>query len=305
MVNLRTLDLNLLVVFEAIYSAANISHASKKLGVSQPTISNSLARLRETLDDPLFVRSGRGVKPTPKATQMIGPVREALAMIEGGVKDGDEFDPVTTRRHFRILMIDLLEPLLMPSIIRRIQDHRSITLEALPIATTPFIEGLNDGSLDLVLSAFFGDAEDIVCEALVSSNLVMVARKGHPVVKDELTLEHFNTLGHIALIPQMRAMSRLEEELHRLKLERHVVYTVSKFWSFPHILATTDLIAIMPSGFAALAAKTQPLNIFPPPFEIPQQKVYMTWKKNRERDLGHAWLRGQIKQALAESLAAG
>lgn len=303
MTNLRHLDLNLLVIFEAIYATSNISHAATKLGVSQPTISNSLARLRQSLDDPLFVRAGRGVKPTPKAVQLIIPVRNALATIASGVAGGDDFDPATTKRHFRVLMIDQLEPLVMPGIIRLIQNYRSITVEALPLASTPIVENLSNGSLDLVLSAFVKDVDEIACEPISSADVVMVARKGHPVIKNELTLEHFQTLGHMALLLKIRAITRLEEELHRQKIERHIVYTVSKFWSFPYIIANTDLISLLPAEFAVLAAKTYPLNLFPVPFDMPHQQIYMTWKKDREYDAGHAWLRAQIRLAHAESLA--
>jgi DNA-binding transcriptional LysR family regulator len=120
---LGNIDLNLLVVFEAIYSGGSISRAGKQLGMSQPAVSNALARLRELMDDALFVRTRRGVDPTVKARRLIGPVREALGLIEGQLKSGRQFDLASYKRLFRILMFDPLEPIMLPSVLRQIAEE--------------------------------------------------------------------------------------------------------------------------------------------------------------------------------------
>lgn len=302
-VDLRKLDLNLLVTFEAIYTAGNISHAAKRLNVSQPTISNALARLRDTVGDPLFIRSGRGVAPTPRATGMIGPVRDALQMIQSGFGDDERFDPSTTRRNFRIVVLDMLEPILMPPLVRAVQDYRSVTLEMLPVMDFPIAEGLNDGSLDLALTTFDPQHGDIECEQVGAAKIVIVARKGHPRIKGEMTPALVSEIGHVALIPKIRALSRVDEVLRYAKIDRHIVYMVTRFWSFPHILANSDLIAMMPGDFAAHAALFYPLDIFPVPFEFPEQHIYMIWKKRHGLDPGHTWLREKIVEAYRESEA--
>lgn len=295
---LKNLDLNLLIVFEAIFSCGNISQAAKKLGMSQPTISNALARLRDALDDPLFVRAGRGVQPTPKAVSMIGPIREALQMIEGGVSGDEGFDPITSSRHFRVVIMDPLEPIILPPILNQLQAHKSVTIENLGFATTAINDSLNDGSLDLVIANFMAESQDTTCLPLAPAHLSVVVRKGHPQVEGQLTLELFKKLGHIALVPQMRSLSRIEEALRNQDFKRHVVYSVTKFWSFPHILASTDLIGIIPTSFAKVIALTYPIDIHPMPFEIPQEQFYMTWKTSRSNDPAHQWLRDQIIAAL-------
>lgn len=291
---LKGLDLNLLIVFEAVYSSGNISQAAKSLGMSQPTISNALGRLRDTLDDPLFVRAGRGVQPTPKAVTMIGPIREALQMIEGGVSGDEGFDPATSSRHFRVVIMDPLEPIILPPILQQLQAHKSVTIENLGFATTTINDSLNDGSLDLVIANFMAESQDTTCLSLAPAQLSVVVRKGHPQVDGELTLDLFKKLGHIALVPQMRSLSRIEEALRNLDFKRHVVYSVTKFWSFPHILASTDLIAIIPTAFAKIVSRTYPIDIHPLPFECPEEKFYMTWKTSRTNDPGHRWLRQEI-----------
>ena len=301
MSGLKNLDLNLLIVFEAVYSSGNISQAAKRLGMSQPTISNALGRLRDRLDDPLFVRAGRGVEPTPKAVQMIGPIREALQMIEGGVAPGDHFDPTTSTRHFRIVVMDGVEPIVMPHLIRQVQAHKSVTFENLAISNTPMSDGLNDGSLDLVIASFLADSHDTHCEPLGTPHLSVVARKDHPAIDGKFTLAHFQSLGHVALTPKLRALSRMEEGLRTLNIDRHVVYSVNKFWSFPHVLTTTDLIAILPTAFARIVSRNYPLALHELPFTYPEELVYMTWKTSRTNDPGHRWLRGEIVKALKQA----
>lgn len=299
MSDLRNLDLNLLVVFEAVYTTGNITHAATSLGLTQPTISNALSRLRETLDDPLFVREGKGVKPTAKAIGIITPVREALAMIQTSVSSGEEFDPETMPAHFRIVMLDQLEPVLMPSVVRQIEKYRMVTLEMLPIVSVDVPAGLRDRTLDLVTTPHFPEASgpEFETETVGEAKVVAVARKGHPDIDGEFTLEHFQNIGQIALINKLRSITRLDEYLHQLGIERHIVYMSSKFWSFPHILATTNLIGILPGDFAREAAKFYPLEVYPIPFEMPEQQIYQIWKSSRTNDPALKWLREQIRSA--------
>lgn len=298
MTRLKNLDLNLLIVFEAVYSAGNISRAATRLGMSQPTISNALRRLRDSLNDPLFVRYGRGVEPTPRAVQMIGPVREALQMIESGVAPGDHFDPRTSSRHFRVVVFDAMEPIIMPPVIRRIQDYRAVTIENLAVVGTPMSEKLNDGSLDLVISGFLRESRETQCEALTQVHMSAVARRDHPAISGELTLEQFQTFGHVALVPRVRALSRVDEALRRLDIRRHIAYSVTKLWSFPQILMTTDLIAILPTPFAKAVARNYSLSLYDLPFDYPEERIYMTWKTSRTNDPGHRWLREEVAAAL-------
>lgn len=302
MVSLRNLDLNLLIVFEAVFSSGSITQAAKTMNVSQPAISNSLNRLRDVLGDQLFIRGKGGVTPTPKAMQIIGPVRDALLLIQDGVVDDSGFDPTSMKRHFKIVLLDQLEALLMPGVIRQFQANKMITLENLPIATTPTVESLMDNSVDLVLSTFAYGPNELDCETIGSTNVVAVARKGHPEISGELSLEQFKSLNYVALIPRLRAMSKVEEELRHLGINRHISYTVSKFWSFPYIVANTDLLAILPDGFAEIAAKVFAIDIYPLPFPLETQRLYMTWTKDRAADPGHRWLRNCIRKTYLEGI---
>jgi DNA-binding transcriptional LysR family regulator len=270
--------------------------------VSQPTISNALARLRDALGDPLFVRAGRGVQPTPKSVQLIEPVRKALALINDGISDSRSFNPAADTRHFRIAVADMLEPVVMPTLVRRLQDNRTVTIEALPIfdKRTPS-QRLNDGSLDLVIGPYLADTSDAACHAIGVPRTVVVVRKDHPWIGETLTLADYERAGHVAVTPEIRATLLVDEVIRRQKIRRHIAYAVTKFWSFPHIIATTDLIGLMPLDFAVAIARFYPVRIHALPFDMPNsQAYYMTWKNSLSGDPSHVWLRGIVEEAFAE-----
>lgn len=297
MTNLRKFDLNLLVVFEAIYTSGNVSHAARSLGLSQPTISNSLTRLRETLGDQLFIRSKHGVEPTTLAIQMIGPVREALGIIERRVANIEDFEPAQSDRKFRIALLDNLEPILIPSVIHAIQQFKSVTLEAYPLATTDIADGLNNGTLDLAVTPYMSDLEETSCREIGAAGNVVVARRDHPRIKGRMTVELFQSLGHVGLIPKLRKLTKVDEQLRQLRISRHIVYAASKLWSFPYIVANTDLIGILPGDFAELATRSYPIVIHDLPFFLPEQHAYLVWKKGRELDPGLDWLISRLGNA--------
>ena len=163
------------------------------------------------------------------------------------------------------------------------------------------VDGLNDGSLDMVVATFVSKLPDIECDPLAPVDLVVLARKDHPKIRGTLDLKTFSSLGHVALPQNLRSLSRIDEYLYHHKVERHVVYTVLKMWSFPNIVANTDLLAILPKDFATVAAEIFSLDLYPVPFEVPTQQVYITWKKHRTNDPGHRWLREQVLSAYQQS----
>jgi len=295
--DLKKFDLNLLIIFEAIYSSGNISHAAKRLGMSQPTLSNSLTRLRDMTSDQLFTRAGKGVEPTPKAINMIGSVRAALQLIQEGLSEGGDFDPMRDSRHFRIVLMDQVEPVLIPEMVRQIQNYKNITFEMLPIAQEPVVESLNDGSIDLALVPHFPEAKEIEQETIGQAKVMMMARKGHPEIDGKITLEQYQRLGHIALIPKLRAMTRMDEYLRHAGIKRHITYTTSKFWSFPYMISNTNLIGQVPGDFAIEAARYFPVQVLPMPFELPEQQMFQIWKSNRTTEPSLVWLRNQIETA--------
>jgi DNA-binding transcriptional LysR family regulator len=303
-VNLRDLDLKLLVVFEAIYASGNISRAAEKLAMSQPAVSNQLARLRELLDDPLFARGRRGVEPTVKAQTMIGPVREALGLIGRQFGDATEIDLSTYRRTFRISMFELLEPMLMPPILNLIAENApGISIEG-SSPRPEFAQDILNGTLDLVCYAYPITSPDISVAPLAATEVVVIARRNHPRIGKTLDVETLGKLGYVALAADLRQTTMVDRDLLVHGIKRRVVYGVPRLWSIPAQVAATDLIAIMPRQFAAYLAPKFDLDVHEMPVKGPVQHMYMAWHIKTDGDPGHKWLREAMMAAAKERLGA-
>lgn len=300
-VNLKNLDLNLLVVFEAIYSTGNISQAAGQLAMSQPAVSNALARLRHLLDDQLFLRAKRGVEPTTKAKAIIGAVREALALIKRELGGEDAIDLVTYKRQFRILMFDPLDVIMMPPVLQRIiHEAPGISIECPPPFRTDFAKELLAGTLDLACYIYPLNTPDIVTVPVCPVEVVTIARRGHPRIRGTLDLDTFKTVKHVTLIPELRALTHLQKDVAANRFERDVAYMVARLGSMPAIVERTDLVASVPRRFAEEMAKNFDIEIHQPPIPVAEQHIYMMWHRKNEHDAGHRWLREMLLATMNE-----
>lgn len=302
--NLKNLDLNLLVVFEAIYSAGNISHAANQLAMSQPAVSNALARLRDLVGDPLFVRAKRGVEPTSKAKDMIGPVRDALGLIKRQLDGSSEIDFATIRRRFRILMIDVLEAILMPPVLKIITEKApGIVIESLSGFRVDFVNEIMSGTLDLGFYVFPVNAPEIVTVPVCAVDAVVVARRGHPKIGKTLDIKTFRSLKQVTLTPELRAMTHIDKDMAAHEIPRDVAYMVGRLWSFPPIIERSDLVGVLPRRFAEEVARNFDIVWYDPPIKISEQYLYMMWHRKNEHDAGHRWLRETFLAAIPREVA--
>jgi DNA-binding transcriptional LysR family regulator len=300
--NLKNVDLNLLVIFEAIYSSSNISRASERLGMSQPAVSNALARLRQSFDDPLFIRCPKGVAPTLKARELISPVREALGLIGRHLPSGTAFDPASYKRIFRVVVADPLEPLIMPALVDALVCQApGIAVECVQGHPRLFDE-MRAGTLDLVCYSFPVDMTDIVYQPICRADLVVVSRRNHPQIKKPLDLATFSKLPHIALSRELRGMTEIDKGLASGSASRHVAYMASKVWSMPPMIERTDLIGILPRVFVNAIAVNFQLDVHELPIEIPVQHFFMAWNVSANLDQGHIWLRELLMQAAHDAV---
>jgi len=296
--NLRKIDLNLLVVFEALYSTGNTHKAAERLGMSQPAVSNALGRLRDLIGDPLFVRDTRGIKPTSRSREIIQPVRDALAMIGGQIVNGDSIDLATYRRLFRIIVVDALEPLLMPPVVRTIAASApGIEIECIP-ASAKFADQIREGTVDLACFAFPIDMTDLVVKVICPTDMVVISRRNHPAIKKPLDAETMLRLPQIALSRELRGLTGLDRGFTAERVERRTPYLTAKIWSIPPMVQRTDLIGIMPRWFAQEVADNFQLDIHDCPIELAETHAYMVWHVNRENDPGHRWLRESMLSAM-------
>ena len=297
-VNLRKIDLNLLVIFEALYETGNTSRAAERLGMSQPAVSSALKRLRDIVGDPLFVRSRDGVSPTNKAREIIEPVRAALSVISRQLGQGETVDIATYQRLFRVIIVDTLEPIVMPTIVQTILTQApGVEIECIQ-ATARFAEEIRDGSIDIACFAFPVDSSDLFVKPLMPVDLVVVSRRDHPAIKKPLDLETFGKLPHAAVRRELRGLSGVDRNLVASRVERRTPYMAAKIWSIPPMVQRTDLISVLPRRFAQEVAANFDLDIHEVPLRLPEQHVYMLWHVNREHDPGHRWLREAMLSAL-------
>lgn len=295
--NLKNVDLNLLVIFEAVYATSNISRAADRLGMSQPAVSNALARLRERIDDALFVRAPGGVEPTVRAREMIRPVREALGVIGQQLGGGASIDLANYRRIFRVILVDTLEPIIMPPVVRTLMSEApNVRIECIR-GDAKFHEGIAAGTVDLACFAFPVDTTDMIVKPICPVDLVVVSRRDHPAISKPLDLETLQGLTQIALGRELRGLTNIDMGLMAKGLPRRVGYMAAKIWSIPPMVERTDLIGILPRRFVEEIAGNFALDIHEMPIEMPEQFLYMMWHANNELDPGHKWLRESMMQA--------
>lgn len=296
--NLKKLDLNLLVVFEAVYSAANISHAAARLGMSQPAVSGALTRLRDLLKDPLFVPTQRGVQATVKAQRMIAPVREALGIIKAQLNDGQIFDVRACKRHFRLLLTDALEPVVMPPLIRRIAaEAPGITVELVG-ATPNFAEEIRSGAIDAACFTYPNNAADIVTVPINADEPVLIARRGHPGLGKTLDLATFSALAHVALVPELRALTLVDRDLQARQITRRIAYAGNKLWSMPAMVERTDLVGIVANWYAHRLTANFDIEVHALPVTLTPHISYLMWHTTNENDRAHRWLRETMLEAI-------
>jgi DNA-binding transcriptional LysR family regulator len=302
--NLKNVDLNLLVIFEAIFATGNISRSADRLGMSQPAVSHSLARLRELFDDQLFVRTPRGVEPTSKSRELINPVREALGLIGRQLGQGVDIDLANYKRMFRIVVVDPLEPILMPSVVRTITNEApGISIECAQFGAK-IEDEIRGGTIDLACVPHPFDTTDLVIKPIVGADMVVVSRRNHPGVTKPLDLDTFHRLPHIGLRRDLRPLTGVDKTLAANTLPRRVVYMAAKVWSIPAIVERTDLIGMLPRPFVKQLLGKFDLDVHEVPVAIPEQHIYMVWHVNNEHDPGHIWLRQTMMQAMKAVRAA-
>jgi DNA-binding transcriptional LysR family regulator len=301
--NIRNIDLNLLVVFDAVYATGNISHAARQLSLTQPAVSNAIARLREHFNDPLFVRAGRGVRPTIRSQQMIESIRDALRIIRAQLDGEAEIDLSTYKRQFRIVVADPIEPLLIPPLLRAIDGTAPyISIATRPASHTMVIDELMAGTLDLACYPFLTSRPELVIVPLMPCEHVVVARRDHPRIGKVLDRETFMALGQVAMIPELRGHVNIDRDITTRAGARRIIYQVNKVWSVPAIIGNTDLVTVLPRRFAEYAAPLFDLTIHPSPVPISEQEFHMMWHEKNTDDPGHRWLRESILLAVGQKV---
>jgi DNA-binding transcriptional LysR family regulator len=298
--DLRRIDLNLLLILEAIYKTGSVSQAAQVLGMSQPTVSNALNRLRAQFSDRLFVRSDRGVRPTPFALSLAGPIAEALNTLRGGLQMDADFDVRTANRHFKLILHDYSVPSICPPLLRLL-DHpdSSCSLEIITPDWTKPHSGIASGEADLMLDVYPETTPGLVFEPLADVEAACIVREGHPTIGHELTRDLFESTGHAVLKSEIQRRLQVPHMLMAQTLKRREVCVLPNASDLAATVAVSNLIAVVPKRYATLVAPIYKLRTLSPPFEYPKLKMFLAWREDKTADPGLRWIRNVIANIFA------
>ena len=313
-VNFRTLDLNLLRVFDVVMLERNVTRAAGRLAMTQPAVSNALRRLREATHEELFVPNASGVTPTQQALALWPAVRQALEGLQQAFEPPG-FDPRTDARSFTLAMADATAALFVPDLVQALQaDQALVDLRIAPLTTRDPRAMLDLGQADIALG-FFPDANAALAaegprgvvrrEPLYVCEYVCVMRRGHPLsAPGALTLDAYCAAQHLRVSFAGRPHGFVDEALVRLDRARRVVVTVNQFFSAGSVVHKTDLLTVLPRSFVPATGLQAQLAVQPLPFALPGIDVSLLWHLRHEHDSAQRWLR-QLLLRVAAGVAPG
>ncbi len=288
---LTQVDLNLFVVFDVIYGTRNLTRAAEILCLSQPAVSNALARLRRLFDDPLFVRLNREMVPTPAADNIIGRVRDALQLINSSLNDGAVFDPGRSDKTFRVNMSDLIATMLLPrldEVTRR--DSPAITLESYHLPRQDIMRELATGAIDFAVDAPLLNDPQLCHVPILRERYVCMLRKDHPFAADTLTMDDYLAFDHIHVSSRRSGYGHVDNALNRLGKRRHIHLRIQYYMIAPLMALQSDLALTAPLGLV----QHYDARIFELPLALPDLEVHLYWHKSRDSDPANRWLRDKI-----------
>lgn len=300
--NLAGLDLNLLLVFDAVMRERNVTRAGTRVGMSQPAVSAALSRLRHHLRDELFVRVPAGVRPTPRALELATPIRHALEELRQAL-DPTVFNPAESRRRFGIIMDDYLEAVLLPPLAARLaRDAPSVEVRILPGGGEAAPGLLDSGAAEFAVGTFDRPADRFVVRELFIETLVCVLRRGHPLAKRPLTLEAFARLSQVLVavcgLPQA---STVDAILQKRGLTRQIGLMAHSLLAVPSVVANSDMIALLPARLASWAAGAWGLTIKPVPLGLRPTNIGVMCLRRLERYPAHRWFADTLSEVAAKA----
>ncbi|MDF1790747.1 MAG: LysR family transcriptional regulator [Thalassobaculaceae bacterium] len=304
--NLRQLDLNLLVALDALLKARHVTRAGRMLGIGQPAMSAALQRLRAVFDDDLLVKQGREMVPTARALELEPELRRVLREVERLVGEREAFDPGRSARSFVVRLSDLLSFLLLPHAVATIsREAPGIALEALHLSPEATVDALESGRVDLAVSTGLSVPASICASAVCRDEVVAVSRRGHPAVDRLCDVDVFLAQRHIKVAQSPIDDRFADRQLAKQGRTRSAALTVPHWLAVPPIVATSDMIATMPASLARRYAADGHIVLHRPPFPETRFDWSLYWHRRHTGDQGHMWLRGVLTTAAADAFRLG
>jgi DNA-binding transcriptional LysR family regulator len=289
---LQEIDLNLLVVFNELLHQRRVSAVAETLGISQPAISNALNRLRKILEDELFLRTSKGMIPTPFAETLAEPIGYALGTIHNTLNSRSTFDPATSTRAFTVAMTDIGEIYFLPGLMKQLSKVASgVTVSTVRNHSDTLKEEMEKGHVDLAIGFLPDLKTGFFQRRLFRQRYVCIFRKGHPIGKTGMSLKAFSEAEHVSIVAEGTGHGMVDSAILRAGVARHVRLRVPHFVAVGHILQTTDLIAVVPDAYAARTLAPFGLQSAPCPVKIPDIVINVLWHAKNHREPGNQWLR--------------
>ncbi|MFC6280826.1 MULTISPECIES: LysR family transcriptional regulator [Polaromonas] len=305
--DIRKVDLNLLLAFDALMQDGNLTRAGFRLGLSQPSMSHALARLRKISSDPLFVRVPSGMEPTPFAQQIAGAVRDGLALLHGALDGAAVFNPATCNRTFQILMSDIGEMVYLPRLITKLKaEAPDVNLRVLQLPRESYHDAFVSGEADLAIGFLPALKAGFYQQRLFEDSYICIARKGHPRVGASLSLEQFSQESHVLIEPagsrystvslQSSTTTFIERYLADQGLSRRIALRVPHFMVVPEIVQQTDLLATVPGSVMTYIRPMPKVKLLQLPIQTPRFEIKQFWHQRNHHDVANRWLRRLIAE---------
>ena len=287
--NLKETDLNLFIAFDVIYTEKNLTKAGQVLGITQPAVSNALSRLRELFGDDLFIRTSKGMIPTPVANQIIKDVRSALSLIQNTISETEIFDPSIAEMTFKISIGDSSEYRLLPLLIKelaKIAPKIKVETYLTPRKDAP--RELASGTIDFSIDPPVHSDPHLRHEKIYEEDYVMIVRKDHPILNlKEITIEDYLKLSHIHISNRKTGLGHVDMALYRLGLSRDISLRAQHFLVAPYIVEQSDLAITTTKGFAV----DRDLAWRELPFEIEPLILHLYWHEAKDSDPSTKWMK--------------
>jgi DNA-binding transcriptional LysR family regulator len=301
---LKDIDLNLLVVFNQLLVERRVSKVADNLGLSQPAVSNALARLRRLTGDTLFLRTTGGMEPTPFAQQLAEPIAYALGTIHSAVNQRTSFDPMTARRGFTVGMTDIGEIYFLPSLMDELAKVApNVTMSTLRNTSVNLRDEMEAGHIDLAIGLLPQLKAGFFQRRLFRQRYVCMFRKGHRLDKRKVSLAEFSSAHHVVVVSQGTGHGKVDELLERSGVARSVLLTVPHFVAVGHILQHSEMVATVPERLAQALVGPFGLSYVSHPATLPEIAINMFWHAKYHKDPANEWLRDLIFRIHADQPA--
>jgi DNA-binding transcriptional LysR family regulator len=302
--DITNIDLNLLRIFDALIRTRNVTQAGDVVGLSQPAVSFGLNKLRTLTGDPLFVRTSKGMDPTPRALRIADPVRHVLEVVQRDIFLQDDFDPNNSHRTFTLSLSDVGEMVFLPKLLKRLRvDAPGITIKSVSMPPSRLEEAMSVGEVDLALG-YFPDITkaNFYQQHLFTHSFACLVRRDHPTIKEKLTMEEFLNAFHVVIRAEGRSQEIMERFFEEQQIVRKVGLSIPHFMSIPHLLPESDMLVTVPFSCARAFAKLGELRMLELPMKAPTFDLRQHWHARCHRDAANQWMRGVIYECFSEGI---